>query len=194
METIKIVVTEIYTEGCEFVLIEMCSQFRTKIHNRISVALLSESDVKRLLKGDSSECCIVGLSGSETECDCTNPVYSLVEIFKFVSYMQRATSSQAGHAQILVCTGLDQHRQARVLFNLGCHLLMSNGLGYEETLLAFRPFTTLIASHGPGQVWAESFWRAICCAKCLNWIDFKPMQAEGSCEKLHMDEYIHYAR
>ena len=172
----------------------MFSKLRTKLHNRISVALSSESDVKRLLKSESSECCIVGLSGSEAECDHTNAVYSLVEIFKFDSLMQRATSSHVGNAQILVCTGLDQPSQARLLFNLGCHLLMSNGLGYEETLLAFRPFTTLIASHGPGQVWAESFWRAICCAKCLNWIDFKPMQAEGTCAMLNMDEYIHYAR
>ena len=76
---------------------------------------------------------------------------------------------------------------------IGCHLIISKGLGFEESFLAlkaFRPFHPLFEKHFS---LLESLFRAVCCAKCLNWIDFS-VDATESSTQIWMEEYIHYAR
>ena len=163
----------------------------TKIHYRIFVVLSRESQVKRPIQNRSAECCFIGLSCDDSKSHTF--IYSLEEMYKFDHRMQRFASRSFLNSKIIVCAGLEHHHQAEVLFLLGCHLAMSKGLGFEEILLAFRPFTELMARTSPEMSWVENYWRAICCAKCLNWIDF----IEKSSDKnafLQMDEYMHYAR
>ena len=64
------------------------------------------------------------------------------------------------------------------LFIIGCHLIMTHGLGFEETYLCFKPFHKYLKSHPPkcGESF-EAWLRAFCCAKCLDWISVPTIQA-----------------
>jgi hypothetical protein len=51
-------------------------------------------------------------------------------------------------------------------------MIMSHGLGFEETYLAFRPLHGFFKNTSYLEIPVENTLRAFCCAKCLNWIDF----------------------
>jgi hypothetical protein len=72
---------------------------------------------------------------------------------------------------------------------------MTHGLGFEEAFLSFRSFHELFQSYAEG-VSVENVLRAFCCAKCLNWIDFKAASdAENKPSKsINIPEFIHYSR
>ena len=72
---------------------------------------------------------------------------------------------------------------------------MSHGLNYEETLLAIRPvFKMTVKQEPPTLSLLENALRAVCCAKCLNWINFSETDTASNDADLQMDEYMHYAR
>jgi hypothetical protein len=92
----------------------------------------------------------------------------------------------------------DQRAQGTLAFLLGCHMMLSHGLGFEETYLAFRRLHSLMdpqSRDGP-QISVKSCLRAFCRAKCSNWIIFKDLAASPSESNLsiHIRTYLHYAR
>jgi hypothetical protein len=168
----------------------------TKLHNRISVVL--ENEAKQSSKRAPSGFCVVNL---DIAYPTTDSMYekdiskvTLEEIYRFDEIIKNAMANDSRHDQVLICAGLEPCRQVRVLFLLGCHLIMSQGLGFEETVLAYRPFKSLIADHCSDDVRLEEYWRGLCCAKCLAWIDFNKCQDDQSESGIQMDEYMHYAR
>jgi hypothetical protein len=169
----------------------------TKLHNRISVSLKNKTKQPRNCK--ASDFCLVNL---DLSCPTTtDSIYekdiskvTLEEIYRFDEVIQHALSNDSGRNQVLIYAGLEPCRQIRVLFLLGCHLIMSQGLGFEETVLAYRPFKSLIAEQCCYEEWLEDGWRGLCCAKCLDWMDFSKFQDDQSESGIQMDEYMHYAR
>jgi hypothetical protein len=117
---------------------------------------------------------------------------SLEEMFQFDVIMQNLINRHSH--RVVVCTGSETSRQARTLMLLGCHMVMSQGMAFEETLLRFRPLQSLIQTYFNGISAFEVLLRAICCAKCLNWIDFGFGNNDIPESGIQMDEYIHYAR
>ncbi len=93
----------------------------------------------------------------------------------------------------IFCAGADPKQQVSIAFLLGCHLIMSNGLGFEEAYLSFKPL------YGPidryfGNLEFTCSLRALCCAKCLSWI---ASDSEGETMlygQMEMDEFMHYSR
>ena len=116
---------------------------------------------------------------------------SLKQIFQFDKRMRWLARKHAG-LKMICCLHTEPNQQAVLLYLLGCHLIMSYGLTFEETLIALRPTRGRIAGARP-EIFPrlESALRAVCCAKCLDWIDFS---AQDNAAELQMDEYSHYAR
>ena len=105
--------------------------------------------------------------------------------------MKNLLTKQTKH--VLVCPGHGTNIQARTLLLLGGHLIMSQGMGFEETVLAFRPLNALLQMNLHGVLSFEAMLRAVCCAKCLSWIDFGLEHAKQTDNGIQMDEYVHYA-
>jgi hypothetical protein len=118
--------------------------------------------------------------------------FSLESIFRFDIIIKSLLLKQTN--RILVCPNNETHTQAKILVLLGCHLIMSQGMGFEETVLAFRPLNTLLQANLRGVSSFEAILRAMCCAKCLNWINFSLEQTNKDDDGIQMDEYIHYSR
>ena len=166
-----------------------------QINNRISVSLSSEEMAQKM----SPEVCQEGHATIEPCVECNlietaeNIVsFSLEEFFHFDAIVQNTLRRQAH--RVTVFAGLDPNRQTRTLMLLGCHMVMSQGMGFEEAFLIFRPLRSLIQNHLKGISAFEILLRAICCAKCLNWINFGLSGNIRSENCIHMDEFIHYAR
>ncbi len=103
--------------------------------------------------------------------------------------------SKDGSSVRILCAGVDPEQQVAIAYMLGCYLIMSNDLGFEEVCLAFTPLYETI-DRCVGNVAFTSSLRSLCCAKCLGWIDFRndserEMVLRGNIE---MDEVIHYSR
>ena len=171
-----------------------------KIHNRISVVMGNKCDVKKMISHDETGTRIICW---ETIGKCQErqhafqefvPTFSLDEIYRFDSIVQICIVRSPVSAQLLFCAGRLPYRRIRVLFLLGCHLIMSQGLNFEETVLAFRPFKDLFTRYHTSELWLQECWRALCCSKCLYWINFSESQENDDRVGIQMDEYIHYAR
>jgi hypothetical protein len=138
---------------------------------------------------------VVGLNG-QTRNDfvikgCAGEHFSLQQTYRFDRSMDSLTK-KSPHHHFIACLSLNSTHRTSQLFLLGCHLIMSYKLSFEEALLALRPSrysedAALISA-------LENSLRGFCCAKCLNWIDFNSDIPEDAQPYLQMDEYMHYSR
>ncbi len=119
---------------------------------------------------------------------------SLSKIFHFNEMVAKLSNIHASQ-KLVFCAGQDIQSQVQLAFLLGCRLIMTHGLGFEEAYLAFRPLSSLLERTSTDEISVEKSMRAFCCAKCLNWIDFGQQIDISSIEHpLCMDELDHYAR
>jgi hypothetical protein len=121
----------------------------------------------------------------------------LEDIYEFD---QLACAVEATHPtkRIVVHTGSDDSSQATIAFLMGCHMMLSHGLGFEETYLSFRRLHSIMdpqSRNGP-LISVKSCLRAFCRAKCFEWLTFqKPFETiPGKPGSIHIDEYLHCAR
>jgi hypothetical protein len=173
----------------------------SKVHSKIFLSLFSKETLRDRecnfpsvqfrdylvveLKIDESEL-LLKTSGGITS-------VSLQEVHRFDSFVRKMIALQP-HLKLLICAGDEPFRQIRTMLLVGCHLIISQGLGFEESFLAlsaFRPFHPLFEEHLAS---LESLLRAVCCAKCLDWINFNLDVSEDCTTQIHMEEYIHYSR
>jgi hypothetical protein len=86
-------------------------------------------------------------------------------------------------------------QQVWICFLLGCHLVVSHGMGFEETILSFKPlhqvFDQFSVAYG---ISFEQSLRAFCAAKCLNWIDFEVSPTLGPSSLSMIDNLVHENR
>jgi hypothetical protein len=119
------------------------------------------------------------------------------DIYKF-DLMACALEEKSPTQKIVFLSGQDQQAQAMLAFLLGCHMMLSHGLGFEETYLAFRRLHGLLdpQSHDGPQISVKTCLRAFCRAKCSDWIVFKDLAAASSESSfsIHILKYLHYAR
>jgi hypothetical protein len=119
---------------------------------------------------------------------------SLAEIFRFNEKLNALFRFNAGK-QIVVCTGSNSHSQAKIVFLLGCHLIMSCSVRDKQVRHLFRPVRTLLAKVEYDCA-LHDFWSALDIAKRRNWISFKETfdQSHYADNSIDMEEYLHYAR
>jgi hypothetical protein len=124
---------------------------------------------------------------------CRRLPLSLSDIYSFSDMMQKL--SKVGSRIKIVCAGVNPKQQIAIAFLLGCHLIMSNSRGFEEAYLAFTPLHETV-DRNFGDAEFRCLLRALCCAKCLSWIDFRSdsdSKAMLTC-RIEMDEFMHYSR
>ena len=125
---------------------------------------------------------------------------SLGEVRTFDIMMRMIASRDCSALITVVCYCCDQQTQEAVAFLVGCHLMLSHGYGFEETILLFRPPNELIATYYADQRHVnysfKNLLRAVCCAKCLGWIDFHADPETESTGYPHIDmaQNDHYSR
>lgn len=79
-----------------------------------------------------------------------------------------------------------------ISFLIGCHLVMSHGLGFEETYLSFKPWHNTFDQYMSHQgISLKHLLRSFCCAKCLDWIDFGISPSVGFVSQVMIDKLIH---
>jgi hypothetical protein len=123
---------------------------------------------------------------------------SLGDIFRFHEFAS-VLDRKYPRKKLVFQTGLVQNNQMKTAFLLGCHMIMQSGVDYEHTCLAFKDFHKLfheMSPDNPHTVSIQSCWRAFCAAKRLRWIDFNSVVHADPDEdrRIHMAEYMHYAR
>ena len=115
---------------------------------------------------------------------------SLEEIFHFSLKLRERENTGC---KIIVLLENSLHYLSRFICVMGCYLILCRGLGFEEALLVVRRLDSSLPQDRVDNI-LENRLRAVCCAKCLNWIDFIEVQDEDSESELQVDECMHYAR
>ena len=120
---------------------------------------------------------------------------SLEEIYR-LDTMMNTVMRRNSEFKVVVSAGTDVKHQVKVVFLLGCHMIMSHGLNSEQTHHLFASFEEFFAYEECGQSHLISSWRAIHQAKSIGWIDFRERFELEQDEPgaIDMEEYIHYSR
>jgi hypothetical protein len=185
------------------------------IHKRLYIALLDEKQAQIVARNILNTNYIVvpltiskvdSMSGIDDTPEKTNSVRPdmttafippcIGDIFKFHEVLS-TLERKYPRKKLVFQTGADHAIQTRMVFLLGCHMIMSHGLCFEKTCTAFDDLRALIKETAPvSAVSIRSCWRAICCAKRMQWIDFeRGIHADPNEDRcIHIDEYMHYAR
>ena len=101
----------------------------------------------------------------DLEFSVANGVCSLVEVHRFDL---AARCMAAGVSGLVFLIGREINQQKKSLFLIGCHLILTHGLEFEEACLSLKRFSGFIDdkfsewSVGTGL-------RSFCCAKCMDW-------------------------
>lgn len=158
------------------------------VHNRLYLALYDAKQAEIMAQHELKQNFLVvpiaslkacPIHGIKEDSESFNPS-SLIEIFKF-DEMACTLERKNPQMKLVFCTGAGQSSQIRVAFLIGCHMIMSHGIGFEETHLAFKHFHVLFERFSPadGGVSVQSCWRALSRAKCLNWVDFRKVATKA---------------
>ena len=176
---------------------------KVEITSTISLVISNEEQLERIrhelrtVRKEWKLCLapvLLGFSSSKPEYAKTP--FSLTELHRFDA-MMRTSSKEA--SKLLVYGGHDTRFTAAVALLVACHLIMSRGLGFEESLLAFSTLQKSLAEPFSQHFCSPGFMgvmRAMCCAKCLNWVDFHkgPECEHFGPQQLDMDLCTHYSR
>lgn len=132
----------------------------------------------------------------KTEIESSSPFFygSLSELHRFDLAMKASNGSDVRHRGsntiFLICGSAAMHMQC--LFLIGSHLIMAYGLGFEETFLCLRHCHVLVDAGDLDykEIFANKL-RAFCCAKCLDWIDFRVVMQKLP---VQIDKFVHDER
>ena len=175
-----------------------------RLHSGLYIALGGMDQAKGLVEKDLKSGTVLQFSpsklvddeGRDDGLDPDNSFQpsSLSEIFRFNAMVAKISKLDAG-LKLVFCAGPFVQSQVQLAFLLGCHMIMTHGLGFEEAYLAFRPLYGLFEQTSSEEMSVEKSMRAFCCAKCLNWIDFgQHIDGSRADHPICMDESDHYAR
>ena len=117
----------------------------------------------------------------------------LEEIYKF-DELANQTARRDSDLRLVFCAGLNSALQTRVIFLLGCHMLVSLGMDPEAVGTIFQRVEHI--RNQEFQRLLEGWW-SLRSAKDVGWINFQePFQLEDDedDETIRMDEYLHYCR
>ena len=119
----------------------------------------------------------------------------LKDILQF-DHMASGIQQRSPTKKIVFQVGSEASAQATMAFLLGCHMMLSNGLGFEETFLALGRMIQSLDNREQGclAISMRSCLRAFCRAKCSGWIRTADSGTCGDSSSIHIDEYLHYAR
>jgi hypothetical protein len=122
-------------------------------------------------------------------------VVSLEEIFKFDKICNALRRQNAGDA-IIFYTGSHALHQSRMIFLLGCHLMMSHDYSSTDVKLVFHRLDHSLQSESCCEFSMRCCWDALEVARSNGWVDFREHfdTSLHETDRIDMDEYLHYAR
>jgi hypothetical protein len=171
-----------------------------RLHGRLALALLDKEQAASIAQHElNSSHILVGVEVANkpgpraTDISVATPA-TLEEIFMFDEYFN-SICRQNNESKVVVYTGLDVQRQIKIIFALGCHLIMTCGLKVHEVILGFKAVDNLVGVE-VSEYSLYHYWFALDSAKSLSWISFKETFDSPNYEpdSIAMDEYLHYAR
>ena len=180
-----------------------CSSDILHVYNNIYIAFGDIEQVKLTSRSDESIMLIPFIpiqrphdSGSAPEDKHLFQPSYLTAIWNFDEKVKGATKHHYGQKLVFCSTVPDMQSCARIAFLLGCHMIMTHGIGFEETYLAIRCILQRIAESSSLELAVETSLRAFCSARCLSWIDFSQNKLNKGAEhqSIDMEEFVHYAR
>ena len=170
----------------------------TSLHERLYLALYSSEQAERgsrHLLGGKYLIMALETSSNDAWISAEFEPSSLEEIYRFDTTMNTAMRRNT-EVKVVVSAGAEVKHQMKVIFLLGCHMIMSHGLDSEQTHRLFASFEEFFAYEKCGQSHLISSWRAINRAKAIGWIDFRERFEldQDEPDAIDMEEYIHYSR
>ena len=185
----------------------VCSSFM-QIHRHIYLALYDQVQAKTMANQQLNQnYLIVPLHQSQTDVLLTEDnsednsqaftPSTLAQIYKFDQILRDISRKNVG-AKLVFCSGTERLAQSKIAFLFGCHLLMTHCVDLESVIMAFAPMNHIFGVTEPSSdsfsVW--SCWRALACAKQMDWLDFWEVFDTGDCSDccIKIEEFLHYAR
>jgi predicted Rdx family selenoprotein len=117
----------------------------------------------------------------------------LGDIFRFDEMLTkvRRRNRVNEQSQIIFSVASSINSQINVAFLLGCHLMLSSGMSYEQILSVFEPYLEKLAINSSR---LHTFWSAVNRARVLGWLRGQDCDAPDDDVTIEMEEYFHYAR
>ena len=124
---------------------------------------------------------------------------SLGQVYSFDQMIRGISRKNAG-SKLVICTGTEIPVQLRIAFLLGSHLVMTHCYDIEALYSSFEPMNDILSNARENSdvhlsIWSS--WRALACAKSMNWLDFWEVFDTGDCASnthINIEEFLHYAR
>ncbi len=116
----------------------------------------------------------------------------LQEVYKF-DELANQTARRNADLKLVFCAGLNLALQARVIFLLGCHMVVSLGMEPDVVHEIFQKVECI--RNKTGTMLLDGWW-SLQCAKNMGWINFHDTFHidDDDEEMIRMDEYLHYSR
>ena len=120
---------------------------------------------------------------------------SLIEIYQFddlVKLFERRYEDR----MLVFCAGTNAISQGRVVFLIGCHLIMSKAFSAHEVYRSFEGMECIASNHSRKEARIMDCWLALHQAKSLAWLDFSVQfgQYPDESRTINMEELMHYSR
>jgi hypothetical protein len=172
-----------------------------QVHSNLCMTFGELEEVKSSLESEMRRIVLVPFNASTRSIDSSSdnlvpfqPSY-LTAIYRFDESVKKILSTNHGK-KLVFFSSHDVQSKGKLAFLLGCYLMMTRRLGFEETCLALRPLWKLHDEISSVEKLVETSLRAFCCARCLNWIDFgnHPTEVETNKQIIDVEEFDHYAR
>jgi hypothetical protein len=179
-----------------------------RVHKRLYLALFEPDQASVMAQHELKQNFVIVPYSAEEGDAAANPT-SLIAIYNY-DCTARAVARQNPGLKLVFCAGSEPSPQARAAFLLGCHLIMSQGLSFDRTYIAFQRFHDAfdavplaapdaagMSRGGGGALGVPSCWAALACAKGLGWIDFGRVfarDAEVPPSFINIEDYVHFAR
>ncbi len=106
------------------------------LRNACTISVNAEYDFPSI--SDTADLPSYRLSNVRHDDDCEIAIFCLSDIYRFDDILRREIVNNTSGFKQIVNIGTDPVIQARNSFFLGCHLIMSHGLGFEEAFLSLR--------------------------------------------------------
>ena len=120
---------------------------------------------------------------------------SLAEIYKFNEIVNEVARRNPD-SKVIFAAGTNTQHHIRVVFLIGCHLMISLGIDAERTFKVFKKFDEFFVCGAERSLGMIDCWRSFHRAALMGWVDFKErFDLEFPDEyTIDMEEFIHYSR
>jgi hypothetical protein len=172
-----------------------------RIDNQIYIALCEEKKAVKLIQGKSMGKYIVVKPTFVDEDSLGFGLHakgfwpsSLIDIYRFDS-MAHQIALQNADSKLFFASCFLKEVQIRIVFLVGCHIMLSKGFNPDETFRLFNNISEFIIDGGEGQLSILDCWRALHRASTMRWINFVDTDYECDLDRtIDMDAFIHYSR